>query len=58
MPLTGGSDGHYLHEIGVARTVLSVEEPTFEELVRAFAGEEERSVDRAPTGDGRSPGHA
>ena len=58
VPLTGGSDGHYLHEIGVARTVLSVEEPSFEELVRAFAGEEERSVDRAPTGDGRSSGHA
>jgi len=47
VPLTGASDGHYLHEIGSGLTVLMVQEPTFAEVALAFAGEGGRSVDRA-----------
>jgi predicted metal-dependent phosphoesterase TrpH len=47
VPLTGGSDAHYPHEVGACRTVLMVEEPTFAEVVLAFRGTDGRSVDRA-----------
>lgn len=47
LPITGSSDSHYLHEIGAARTVLTLEEPTFAEVVLAFANSEGRRVDRA-----------
>jgi hypothetical protein len=47
LPITGSSDSHYLHEIGAAATVLTLEEPTFAEVVLAFAGKEGRRVDRA-----------
>jgi len=47
VPITGGSDGHYPHEIGAGLTVLVMAEPTFAELKLAFAGAEGRSVDRA-----------
>ncbi len=57
VPLTGSSDAHYPHEIGAGRTVIMAEEPALAELVRAFAGEGGRSVDRAPTGD-TGPGGA
>ena len=58
VPLTGGSDGHYLSEIGASRTVITAEEASFEELVRAFAGEGGRSIDRAPLDEERGGGHA
>jgi len=48
LPLTGGSDAHYLEEIGAARTIIRTEGTGFGELVRAFACEDGRSVDRAP----------
>jgi PHP family Zn ribbon phosphoesterase len=47
LPLIGSSDGHYLNEIGACRTVLTVVEPTFNEVHLAFAGAEGRGVDRA-----------
>ena len=47
VPLTGGSDAHYLHEIGAGGTVIMAEEPSFGELVLAFSGVGGRSVDRA-----------
>jgi len=44
LPLLHSSDGHYLEDIGVARTTLQVEAPTFAELALALRGEEGRSV--------------
>ena len=47
LPITGSSDSHYLHEIGAAMTVLTLKEPTFAEVVLAFANAEGRRVNRA-----------
>lgn len=47
LPITGASDSHYLHEIGAAATALTLEEPTFAEVVLAFAGSGGRRVERA-----------
>jgi predicted metal-dependent phosphoesterase TrpH len=47
LPIIGSSDGHYLNEIGMRRTLLTVAEPTFDEVLLAFAGAEGRGVDRA-----------
>jgi PHP family Zn ribbon phosphoesterase len=40
--LVSGSDSHFLEEIGSSRTVLEVEEPSFEEMKRAFYGRDGR----------------
>jgi 3',5'-nucleoside bisphosphate phosphatase len=47
LPVTGSSDGHYLHEIGLGMTVLTLAEPSFSEVALAFASEGGRRVDRA-----------
>ncbi len=47
LPITGSSDSHYLHEIGAAVTVLTLEEPTFAEVALAFANRLGRRIDRA-----------
>jgi predicted metal-dependent phosphoesterase TrpH len=47
LPVTGSSDSHFLEEIGTAATELRMAEPTFAELVLAFAGVGDRSVARA-----------
>jgi hypothetical protein len=44
LPMIASSDSHYPEEIGRAFTEITVSEPTFAELVLAFAGEEGRSV--------------
>ena len=45
--VTASSDAHFLEDIGTDSTELRVLEPTFAELVLAFAGAGERSVARA-----------
>jgi predicted metal-dependent phosphoesterase TrpH len=47
LPVTSSSDAHFLEDIGAAATVLRLAEPTFAELLLAFAGAQERSVARA-----------
>jgi predicted metal-dependent phosphoesterase TrpH len=47
LPVTGASDAHYPGDIGTAVTLLRLAEPTFTELLLAFAGAQERSVARA-----------
>lgn len=47
LPVTGASDAHYPGDIGAATTLLRLAEPTFSELLLAFAGAQERSVARA-----------
>jgi predicted metal-dependent phosphoesterase TrpH len=47
LPVTGSSDGHFLEDIGTGITDLRLAEPTFAELVLAFAGADGRSVARA-----------
>jgi len=44
LPVVHSSDAHYQGDIGVVRTVLHCEHPTFSELVLAFAGARGRSV--------------
>lgn len=44
LPIMRASDSHYLDEIGMAPTVFRLEQPTFAELARAFAGADGRSV--------------
>lgn len=44
LPLLSSSDSHYLGDIGSARSVLRLEEPTFDELARALRGEAGRGV--------------
>ncbi len=38
LPLLSSSDGHFLEDIGTGLSVLEVEAPTFDELVRALRG--------------------
>ncbi len=47
LPVTGASDAHYPVDIGAAATALRLAEPTFAELLLAFAGAQDRSVARA-----------
>jgi hypothetical protein len=47
LPLIGGSDSHFLDEIGMGAAELRLAEPRFSELALAFAGAEGRSVARA-----------
>ena len=46
-PMVGSSDSHYIHDIGRARTLMEVVEPTFEELAAALRREDGRGVDYA-----------
>lgn len=47
LPVVHSSDSHYLADLGVARTELTLEEPTFGELKLAFRGERGRGVGHA-----------
>jgi hypothetical protein len=47
LPVLRSSDAHYLGDIGRARTLLHVQEPTFAELALALRGRGGRSVGRA-----------
>lgn len=44
LPVVRGSDAHVLSELGVARTRLRLEAPTFDELALALAGRDGREV--------------
>jgi 3',5'-nucleoside bisphosphate phosphatase len=46
-PLIGSSDSHYLSELGRARSLFSLERPSFEEIRLALLGQEGRSVSLA-----------
>jgi len=47
LPVVHSSDAHYPADVGAARTILRVEEPTFAELLLALRGEAGRSVAHA-----------
>ena len=44
LPLVHSSDAHYQSDIGVVRTIVHCERPSFDELALALAGERGRSV--------------
>ncbi len=47
LPVLCSSDSHFLHEIGRCRTVLRMQEPSFDEFVLALHGEGGRGVECA-----------